>query len=118
MSAGYANGRLPPRTRPKIVCLCGSTKFKDTFLAVNKQETLAGNIVLSVGAFMHADDEDYASTPEIKIKLDVLHKRKIDISDEVVVLNVNGYIGSSTKSEIEHATKLGKPIRYLYPEKI
>jgi cell division protein FtsB len=57
--------------------------------------------------------EQAGCTPEQKIALDELHKRKIDLADEVLVLNVGGYIGESTRSEIEYARKLGKPVRYL-----
>lgn|SRR5512135_1429411 len=103
--------------RPKIVCLCGSTRFKDTFDEANYQETMAGRIVLSVGFFMHASGnrhgEQIGATAEQKIALDELHKRKIDLSDEILVLNVGGYIGDSTRSEIDYAVKNGKDVRYL-----
>lgn len=102
--------------KPKIICLCGSTKFKHAFEIANKRETLKGNIVLSVGCFPHFDNEespeDYLGT-ETKKMLDDLHKRKIDLADEVLVLNVGGYVGESTKSEIEYSLKIGTPIRYL-----
>lgn len=107
----------PAAPRPKIVCLCGSTRFKDAFDEANYQETMAGRIVLSVGFIMHATGnkhgEGVGATPEQKIALDELHKRKIDLADEVLVLNVGGYIGSSTRSEIDYAIAHGKPIRYL-----
>jgi len=78
---------------------------------------MAGNIVLSVGFYPHAQDEAHGEqcgvTPEQKIALDELHKRKIDLADEVLVLNVGGYIGDSTRGEIEHAKATGKPVRYL-----
>lgn len=96
---------------PKIVCLCGSTKFKDEFLEANYRETMQGHIVLSVGSFMHADGRVHSE--KAKLGLDDLHKRKIDLADEVLVINVNGYIGSSTKSEIEYTLAQGKPVRYL-----
>lgn len=105
--------------RPKIVCLCGSTKFYQEFQKQNYLETMAGNIVLSVGFFPHSQlevhGETLGCTPEQKLKLDLLHKSKIDLSDEVLVLNVNGYIGESTASEIEHAKKNNKALRYLEP---
>lgn len=101
---------------PKIVCLCGSTKFKDVFVQANKDETLLGNIVLSVGCFPYVDDkaipEDVLGL-EVKEALDVLHKRKIDLCDEILVLNVGGYVGYSTRSEIQYARETGKPIRWL-----
>jgi hypothetical protein len=107
--------------RPMIVCLCGSTRFWRTFQEASLQETLAGKIVLSIGAARSADDSDktfggYVPVNEfdkVKQQLDELHKRKIDLADEVLVLNVGGYIGESTRSEIEHAERTGKPVRYL-----
>lgn len=101
----------------KIITLCGSTRFKDEFLKVQKQLTLEGNIVISVGFFEHADGEfENDITPEIKVMFDDMHKRKIDMSDEIYVINKNGYIGESTKSEIEYAIKTGKRVDYLeYP---
>jgi hypothetical protein len=105
---------------PKIVCLCGSTRFYEAFMHANYEETMRGNIVLSVGFFMHRPDTAHGQalgcTPEQKLKLDALHKQKIDLADEVFVLNVGGYIGESTRSEIEHAEAKGKPIRYLEPQ--
>lgn len=95
----------------RIVCLCGSTKFKKQFEEANKLETLNGNIVLTVGFFTHADKETI--TDEQKARLDILHLRKIDMCDEVVVLSVDGYIGDSTKSEIQYANYHNKPVRYI-----
>jgi len=103
--------------RPKIVCLCGSTRFKDAFDEANYQETMAGKIVLSVGFYMHATGnkhgESIGSTLEQKVALDELHKRKIDLADEVFVLNVGGYIGESTQSELDYALAHGKFVRFL-----
>ena len=105
--------------RPTIVCLCGSTRFKDAFDEANYQETMAGRVVLSVGFFMHATGnkhgEDIGATPEQKVALDELHKRKIDLADEILVLNVGGYIGDSTYSEIMYAREHGKVIKFLEP---
>ena len=104
--------------KPTIVCLCGSTKFYKEFMEHNYLETMKGNIVLSVGFFMHSSEmvhgENLGITPEQKIMLDELHKRKIDLADEILVINVNNYIGDSTKSEIEYAQYRGKKIRYLW----
>ena len=97
---------------PGIVCLCGSTRFKEAFQEANLKETLEGKIVLSVGCFTHSDSE-LQITEEIKIELDELHKRKIDLADEVLILNVNGYIGKSTQSELEYAKSKNKIIRFL-----
>ena len=97
------------QSRPKIVCLCGSTRFWQTFQRINHQETMAGNIVLAPGC----DGHRHAITVEQKKALDELHFRKIDLADEVYVININRYIGESTKNEIVYAIKHGKPIRYL-----
>jgi hypothetical protein len=96
----------------KVVTLCGSTRFKDEFLEVQKRLTLEGNIVISVGLFGHSGDNEVwsAGTKEM---LDDMHKRKIDMADEIFVINKDGYIGSSTRSEIEYAKATGKAVRYL-----
>lgn len=94
----------------KIITLCGSTRFKDEFMEAQKQLTLAGNIVLSVGCFIHSGDH---VTEEQKKMLDDIHKRKIDLSDEIFVINKDGYIGKSTTSEIAYAVCHGKIVRYL-----
>ena len=99
---------------PTIVCLCGSTRFKDAFDEAIYQETMAGRIVLSVGVLVHTVGNKHGGiTHEQKIVLDELHKRKIDLADEVLVLNVGGYVGDSTRSEIKYAESLNMPIRYL-----
>lgn len=96
----------------KVITLCGSTRFKDEFLQAQKRLTLEGNIVISVGLFGHSGDTE-ALSEETKTMLDDMHKRKIDMADEIFVINVGNYIGSSTRSEIEYALKTGKEIRYL-----
>jgi hypothetical protein len=106
--------------KPKIVCLCGSTRFSEAFQKVQFDETMANNIVLTIGCNMKSDTElfkDYSEQQlkEIKTRLDELHKRKIDLADEVLILNVGGYIGESTRSEIEYARAHNKPIKYLEP---
>lgn len=95
----------------KVITLCGSTKFKEQFIETQRRLTLEGNIVISVGMFGHADNE--AMTDEIKEMLDDMHFRKIDLADEVFVINVDGYVGYSTNREIEYAKSRGKVIRYL-----
>lgn len=96
----------------KIICLCGSTKFKEAFELAIKEESLKGNIVLSVAMFGHLEGLNMEGQ-EKKI-FDELHKDKIAMADEVLVLNVNGYIGESTQNEIEHALSLNKKIIYKY----
>ncbi len=109
-----------PRVEPTIVCLCGSTRFYEYFQRANYDFTMAGKIVLSVGFYPHAQkqmhSEDVGCTAEQKLALDELHKRKIDLADEVFVLNVGGYIGSSTRSEINYALANRKLVNYLEPQ--
>lgn len=103
----------------KIITLCGSTRFKDAFMEAQKRLTLEGNIVISVGLFGHSGDGEVwegmgeDALTKTKIMLDDMHKRKIDLADEIFVINVGGYIGESTKSEIEYAKNTGKGIKYL-----
>ena len=103
----------------KVITLCGSTRFKKEFLEVQKSLTLEGNIVISVGLFGHSGDNevwenmDEGTLTKTKEMLDDMHKRKIDMADEIFVINVGGYIGSSTRTEIEYAQVTGKPVRYL-----
>lgn len=93
-----------------VITLCGSTRFKDQFLEVQKELTLKGWIVISVGCFSHQGDE--LSELQIAVLGD-MHRRKIDMSDAIFVINVGGYIGESTKSEIEYAKEHNKKIMYL-----
>ena len=103
----------------KVITLCGSTRFKDEFMEVQKRLTLAGNIVISVGLFGHSggnevwENMDEGTLTKTKEMLDDMHKRKIDMADEIFVINVGGYIGSSTRSEIDYAIATGKPVQYL-----
>ena len=99
--------------RPRIVCLCGSTKFKTAFEQANYDETMAGKIVLSVGFYGHASGE--VLTPERKLALDDLHLQKIELADEILVINVGGYVGASTKREIWYAVYQAKRVRWLEP---
>ena len=98
----------------KIVTLCGSTRFKDAFLEAQKNLSLQGNIVISVGLFGHSGDEEVWK-PGVKEMLDEMHLQKIDLADEIFVINVGGYIGESTRREIVYVRSTGKPVRYLMP---
>ena len=107
-------------TRPTIVCLCGSTRFSEAFREANLRETLAGRIVLTIGCDTKTDGDLFDDIAEderhaIKVRLDELHKRKIDLADEVLILNVGGYIGESTRSELEYARAHAKGVRWLEP---
>lgn len=102
--------------RPTIVTLCGSTRFKPDFERAARDETLAGRIVISVGLFGQLEGPDMGtneSPTEVKVALDELHKRKIDLADEIFVVNVGGYVGTSTASEIAYAQATGKTVRYM-----
>lgn len=106
----------PPR--PTIVCLCGSTRFSKAFQEANLRETLNRKIVLSIGCDMRSDTDIFGhmtidEVVMVKNQLDELHMRKIDLADEVLILNVDGYIGESTARELAYARSLDKRIRFL-----
>jgi hypothetical protein len=103
-------------TAPIVVCLCGSTRFSEAFREANLKETLAGSIVLSIGCDTRSD-QGLGLTVADKEKLDDLHLRKIDLASEVLILNVGGYIGNSTRRELDYATAQGKRVRYLEPQR-
>ena len=111
MSLTRIDGRV---VRYPVITLCGSTRFKDAFLEAQKRLTLEGNIVISVGLFGHAGDDE-VWTEGTKEMLDDMHKRKIDMADAIYVVNVGGYVGESTRSEIEYARRNGKRVEYLEP---
>ena len=93
-----------------IITLCGSIRFKEEFLKVQEKMTLEGNIVFTPNFFNNFKGE---ISVEMKKMLDEMHRQKIDLSDEIYVINVDGYIGESTKSEIEYAIANGKKVKYL-----
>ena len=95
----------------KVITLCGSIKYKDIFLKVQEKLLLEVNIVFTPIFFDNIKKEEISL--ETKEMLDKMHKQKIDMSDEIYVINLNGYIGESTKSEIEYANSKGKNISYL-----
>lgn len=96
----------------KVITLCGSTRFKEQFIEIQKKLTLEGNIVISVGAFGHCGDNE-VWTDGKKAMLDRMHLAKIDLADEIFVINVDNYIGDSTRNEIEYAKSKGKKVRFL-----
>jgi hypothetical protein len=112
--------------RPTIVCLCGSTRFWRTFQRASLAETLAGRIVLTIGAATGTDDEHFGNLPAeryfaVKDALDELHLRKIDLADEVLILDCPGedglpYVGQSTQRELDYARQHGKKIRFWSEE--
>ncbi len=94
----------------KIITLCGSTKFKKEFKLVEGILALNGHLVLSLNFFEQS--EDITLTKEQFSTLEKVHLKKLELCDEVFVIDVNGYIGNSTKKEIEFALKNNKPISY------
>lgn len=115
-SCGVENGGRVMVGKYKVITLCGSTRFKDEFIDMQKRLTLEGNIVISVGLFGHSGD-DKVQTDRIKEMLDDMHKRKIDLADEIFVINPGGYIGSNTRSEIDYAKANDKKVVYMEPLK-
>lgn len=100
----------------RVITLCGSTKFKTQFEQANAYLTLQGNVVISVAFFEQSDG--FTITEEQSKLLGQLHFRKIDMSDEIFVIDVDGYIGESTRKEIAYAKQNGKAIRYYSKEEI
>lgn len=111
----------------KVITLCGSTRFEKEYHLVEKELTLLGYIVISSGVYGHAGDnsiyekvssvmpqspvlEKFKASSEM---LDDMHRSKIDIADEIFVINPNGYIGDSTKKEVAYALSIGKKVNYL-----
>lgn len=88
-----------------VVTLCGSTRFKREYEIINRELTLRGYLVFSVGLFGHSDA--YSLTRDQKVMLDALHMEKIRRSDEVFIVDPGGYIGDSTRNEINLARELG-----------
>ncbi len=94
----------------KVITLCGSTKFKEEFERVNAQLTLQGHVVISLGFFEQSEGIDIT---EEQVKLfEKIHLKKIDLSNEIYVIDVNGYIGESTRNEIIYAKQTGKAVSY------
>lgn len=95
----------------KVITLCGSRKFKDDFIREGKRLTLEGNIVLSLSLMDNADNEVFDN--HVKQMLGEMHKQKINMSDEIFVINKGGYIGESTRLEIAYALQNNKKVNYM-----
>ena len=93
-----------------VITLCGSIRFKNEFMKVQEELTLDGNIVFTPNFLNNLKDEINIETKKM---LDEMHRQKIDMSNEIYVINFGGYIGESTKSEIEYAKAKCKKISYL-----
>lgn len=98
-----------------VITLCGSTRFKDEFEQLNRELTLAGNVVLSVSCFDRAENGENGLTEEQQKMMDEIHWAKIDLADGIFVINKNGYIGESTRNDILYARRKHKLIRFLEP---
>lgn len=98
--------------KPEVVCLCGSTKFKEEFIKARCNFTRNGLIVVGPEFYSHADGIELSEWE--KIRLDVLHFAKIDLADWVYIVTVDGYIGESTQREIEYARMRGKRVGYSH----
>ncbi len=94
----------------KVITVCGSYKFKKEMVEITEMLTLKGNCMITPNELTKTNKDDY--TEEDILMIDKMHKEKIKISDAILVVDVNGYIGSSTKSEIEYAKSLNKEIIY------
>ena len=103
------------REGPVILTLCGSTRFEKQFHLWNKRLSLSGHVVLSLSVFPSNEDGRDWFTPLEKEMVDRVHLKKIDLSDAIVVLNIDNYIGESTRREIEHAIKMGKSVYAVCP---
>lgn len=111
--------------KTKVICLCGSTRFTDQMLVKQWELTKQGHVVLTwcvlpnsyfenknMKEHSHIGDQE-----NIKELIDEVHKRKIDLSDEVLVINVDDYIGDSTRSEVAYAIEHNKPVKWLETHK-
>ena len=100
--------------QPTIVCLCGSARFTDAVYSAYAREALRGNLVLTYLPERDSwNSREWHNDTELKASLDKLHFHRIDLCDEILVLNVGGYVGESTKREISYARALGKKVRWL-----
>lgn len=104
---------------PTVVCLCGSTRFYEAFRQAEYDEEQKGNIVLSIGFKPDVGPGEHGQnvgiTPERKFEIDELHLRKIDLAGEVLIINVDGYVGDSTRRELDYARRHGKTVRWREP---
>ncbi|NEC47240.1 hypothetical protein G3I18_01355 [Actinospica acidiphila] len=102
---------------PGIVAICGSTRFMAEMAEADLRETAAGRIVVKPGCDMKSPHGLWADPGEaeaLKVRLDALHRAKIRLADEVLV--VGDYVGDSTRAEIAYARSLGRPVRFTHPE--
>ena len=101
---------------PRIICYCGSLRFKKLFEKYEYESVFKGEISLLPCCMFVDIEREFGALSSYKQKADEQHKRKIDICDEVFVINENGYIGESTRSEINYALSIGKPVKFMIPQ--
>jgi len=111
LAAAGVTPQAPRERTPETICICGSTRFRAEITEANRSLTMQGYMVLAPGVFGHDGDP---LTDEDKIALDELHFAKIDASDRVHIVNPGGYIGESTRREIDYALSIGKPVTYRH----
>ena len=95
----------------KIITVCGSLKYQDEMMRIAEEKSLEGLCVLTP---VFPVIKDVKITEAQLASLKEAHRKRIELSDSVLIINPNNYIGESTKSEIEYAKKLGKELLYLY----
>lgn len=109
------------KAKPRIICLCGSTRFVGEMAVKAWELEKRGIIVLSPHLlpqwYAGVKEHHQAEAEGVAHVLDELHLRKIDLADEVLVMNVNGYIGQRTSVEIHYAETHSKPVRFLITAK-
>ncbi len=102
---------------PEVVCLCGSSRFLAEMSIMKWQLEKGGRIALSMSilpnTYPGVVPDHQAEREGVKEVMDKLHLRKIDLADRVLVVDVDGYIGDSTRAEIDYATRTGKPVEYF-----
>jgi hypothetical protein len=98
----------------KIICLCGSLRFKGLFEKI-EAHFVQENYVVLLPCCMYVDIERKYGVADYKNKVDAIHLRKIDLADEVFIINKDGYIGESTQRELDYAKMQKKVIRFLEP---
>jgi hypothetical protein len=96
----------------KKVAICGSMRFVEDMIEVQKHLSYQGVIVL-MPSFTLASPGTVHIPAEIKKQFAEMHRERIDMADEIFVVNVGGYFGSDTDKDIEYAESVGKPVKYL-----
>lgn len=99
----------------RVITLCGSSRFRKDFIEVEKYLTSRGYIVITPSLYEHDGDTKYFYGTNLKETFDEMQKQKIDMADEIMIINIDRYIGPSTREQINYAKSIGKPVHYLEP---